>query len=209
MIKIILISFFYFSKLGLSKDLFPPPKRTGFQILKEISNSKSIVKRVKKGEIISVSQVEDQKIKDIKTQILTLYSAALHPKSCQFALKKLSLYENYKDYIGIIKESYYDEQTKRIGLSIESSLLPFHMKMDFKMARMEKPGTYPFSFDKGFLKSLKGQISIHEEKSQCLFLLTAKFKGPDTGINSIILGFFTETAINLGLTNLIRISKTY
>lgn len=207
--KIFLISLIYsltfHPPLASAQDL----KSQGWKTLKRVSGSDSILKRVAKGDVISVAKVESKKEKGQDYQELSVYGAGLHPKNCTFALRKLSLYENYSEYVGVISKSSYDDRTERVTFHIESSLLPFNMIMDFKIPRIKKPGVYPFTFDKGFVKGLRGHINVHQDKNKCLLMVRASFYGPDTGINDTILEFFTQALVKLALNNLIRISKTY
>ena len=207
--KILLISLIYFTNLSWSKVINTQLHNNGYEKLNKLAHSQSIARRVKKGEIVSVAKVESSIIDKMPIQTLKLYGAGLHPKSCRFAMRKLSLYENYHQYVGVIKKSSYNDASQRITFNIDSSLLPFSMIMDFKMARITGKGVYPFTFDKGFLKGLKGQIYIFEEKKTCLLLVKADFQGPETPINNTILEFFSQAIIKLALENLIRISKTY
>jgi hypothetical protein len=209
MAKIVLISLIYFTQFCWSKVPNTALSQDGFMVLERISGSKKISKRVKKDQIISVAKVSDKKIDNMAYQTLSVYGAGFHPRSCLFALRKLSLYENYKDYVGIIKESYYDDTTGRVKFFIKSSLLPFSMRMNFKLPRITKAGLYPFTFDKGFLKDLKGHIHVFEQGKRCLLIITTDFEGPETGINNTILEFFSQAVVKLALENLIRISKTY
>ena len=209
MAKIVLISLIYFNQFCWSKGPNTLLSQDGFKELERVSGSKKISKRVKNNEIIAVAKVFDKKINNSVSQTLSIYGSGLHPRSCQFALRKLSLYENYHKYVGIIKQSQYDDTTGRVKFFIKSSLLPFSMRMNFKLPRITKTGIYPFTFDKGFLKDLKGHIHVFDQDKKCLFILTTDFVGPDTGINNIILEFFSQAVVKLALENLIRISKTY
>jgi hypothetical protein len=206
MIKILLISLIYFNPICWSKLPNTLLSQDGFAVLERISGNKRILKRVKNGEVISVAKVSDKKNKKIEIQTLAVYGAGYHSKSCQFALRKLSLYENYKDYIGIIKKSTYNDDNQRIKLLLESNLLPFSMRMNFKIARIKTVGRYPFTFDNGFLKELKGDIHVYQKDKRCLLLITANYEGPSTTINNTVLEFFSKAVIELSLRNLIRIS---
>jgi hypothetical protein len=209
MTKIVLISLIYFIPFCWSKVPNTLLSQDGFNVLEKISGSKNISKRVLNGDVISVAKVLEKSIDKKTIQILNVYGSGYHPRTCRFALRKLSLYEDYHQYVGIIKKSEYNDTTERVKFFIESSLLPFSMRMNFKLPRITKVGIYSFTFDKGFLKNLKGQIHVFEETERCLFILTAKFEGPDTGINNTILEFFSKAVVKLSLENLIRISKTY
>lgn len=144
-----------------------------------------------------------QKLQELHFQI-----AGLHPKSCRFALRKLSQYERFSDELDFVKKSSYDDKSERIRLLLSSSLLPYNMILHFKIPRIKKPGLYPFEFDDGFLLGLQGKIHVSEHQKRCLFHGTANWKGPDSGINSLVFEFFSSTLGRLAIENLFRFSKT-
>ena len=205
MLKILLISIIYF----IPQTYAGKKESAGPKALKLIFGSKKLTKKILSGTIVAVSNVNGQTKGKESRQHLKLSGAGYHTKSCRFALRKLSLYENYKNYVGVIKESSYQEQKKRVMFKIESGLLPFTMRLNFKLPRIKTPGIYPFSFDRGFLKGLLGKIHVYEYKKKCLFIMTSEFKGPHTGINNYLLEFFSHALTKLTLSNLIRISKTF
>lgn len=143
-----------------------------------------------------------------KQQRLAFHIAGLHPKDCRFALRKLSQYERFKDELDFVKKSEYNDEKGRIHLLLSSSILPFNMILDFKIPRIKSPGLYPFSFEDGFLKDLKGNIHVSEHKNRCLFYGTANWQGEDTGINSLVFEFFSSTLGRLAIQNLFRFSRT-
>lgn len=143
-----------------------------------------------------------------KVQELYFQIAGLHPKDCRFALRKLSQYERFKDELDFVKKSSYDDKEGRIRLLLSSSILPYNMILHFKIPRIKEAGLYQFQFDDGFLLGLKGQIHVSEHKKRCLFYGTANWKGPDTGINSLVFEFFSSTLGRLAIENLFRFSKT-
>lgn len=144
-----------------------------------------------------------QKLQELHFQI-----AGLHPKSCRFALRKLSQYERFSEELDFVKKSGYDDQEGRIRLLLSSSLLPYNMILHFKIPRIKKPGLYPYQFDDGFLQGLTGHIHVSEHQKRCLFYGTANWKGPDTGINSLVFEFFSQALGRLAIENLFRFSKT-
>ncbi len=143
-----------------------------------------------------------------KLQKLNFQISGLHPKDCRFALRKLSQYERFSDELDFVKKSSYDEADGRIRLLLSSSLLPYNMILHFKIPRIKKPGLYHFEFDDGFLLGLKGEIHVSEHEKRCLFYGSAAWKGPDTGINSLVFEFFSSTLGRLAIENLFRFSKT-
>ncbi|WP_372653774.1 hypothetical protein [Halobacteriovorax sp.] len=169
----------------------------------------SVWKKILSGDIYTKSEVKDFKLLKQKKQKLDFFIAGLHKKSCSFALRKLSHYESYKDHIGFIKRSSYDDKNGRVDFLLSSALLPYNMTLNFKIPRLKKVGSYPFIFDKGFLKNLTGTITAINYKNRCLFYTTAHWEGADTGIPNSILGFFSKAMSQLAMENLFRISSTY
>ncbi len=169
----------------------------------------SVVRAVRNGDVYANSDVESFKENNRELQSLTFRIVGLHPKSCRFALRKLSHYESYQNHLDFVKKSTYDEKKQRIRFHLASALLPFDMILDFIIPRIKSPGSYPFMFDKGFLKDLKGTINIYDYKGKCLFFTKADWKGPDSGINDTILEVFSSTLSKISMENLIRISRTY
>lgn len=143
-----------------------------------------------------------------KKQKLNFLVTGLHTKSCTFALRKLSQYENFKHYLSFVKKSTYDDTTQKIRLLLDSYLMPFPMILFFKLPRIKKPGRYPFSFNLGFLKGLTGEIHVSTYENKCLFHTQAKWVGPATKIPDILFEFFTSSLSKLAMGHLFRISKT-
>lgn len=173
--------------------------------------SKKEIKRIiKNNEILHRAHAKDyKKRKKIVWQRLKLKTAGLHKKSCSFALRKLSLYENYSQYVGVIKKSTYSEKRGRIHLLLDAMVLPNAMILEFKIPRITKTGVYPFKFEKGFLKNLIGSIHVSNYKNKCLFFIEAKWRGKHTGFPNYLLELFSSTLITLGMNNLFRVSATY
>ena len=115
--------------------------------------------------------------------------AGLHPKSCSYVLKKLSLYEDYNQFLDFVKTSEYDLFTGEIDFLISHTLLPYDMRLVFKLPRITQPGVYPFSFERGLLLNLKGNIHVINHKNRCLFYTKADWSGPHTGFPNLIFEF--------------------
>ncbi len=164
---------------------------------------KKIVKIIKKGEIYRSAQVDSHD----KLQSLDYKIFGLHPNKCKYALKKLSKYERFHEYLDIVKLSGYDKKKKLIYLYLDSTILPFPMVLNFKIERIEGPGLYKFSFDKGFLKGLKGNIIVKEDGDKCLFHASSYWKGQKSSIPDTIFEIFSETVGELVMKNLFRVSK--
>lgn len=181
-----------------------------FETIPYKTHSPHLVDQLKMGRMIAHSEVQTQKI-DTSTnnQSLDFDIAGLHPKSCAFALRKLSLYETFKDHVGFISHSQYNDQTKEVFFAISSVLLPFDMTLQFKIDRMTKPGLYSFTFDKGFLKGLQGHIHVSEYSNKCFFYSTAQWMGEETRIPNSVFEFFSKTLSLMMMEKLFKISSTF
>lgn len=168
----------------------------------------SLKKKILEGELVAVSEVSDYQKDLLKYQRLNFYVTGLHQKNCSFALVKLSQYENYKNYLNFISISKFDEVKERIHLLLESSILPTRMILNFKIPRINKEGVYPYEFDQGFLKGLKGTISVSTHKDRCFFYTDAYFDGPHTGYPNFVFEFFSQTLSKMAIQSLFRISQT-
>lgn len=173
---------------------------------------KKLKEKILDGEIFSESKVKSSTLveNNIVSQIQELHFtiAGLHPKSCEYALKKLALYENYSSFLDFVKESKYDEATKGINFLLSHPLLPYDMRLLFKLPRIEKPGVYPFEFDIGILKNLKGNIYAIDHNKRCLFFTKADWEGPHTNFPNIVFELFSQTLSKLTMERLFRISNT-
>ncbi len=145
---------------------------------------------------------------DDKTQSLNYLIAGLHKKNCSYAMVKLSQYERYEDFVDFVTKSEYSDSKERIRLYLSHTFLPFNMVLDFKIKRITGPGSYPFQFDAGFLKGLKGMINVSKHKERCLFATTAKWRGPDSGIPDSVFSFFSQALGRLAMERLFRVSET-
>lgn len=152
-----------------------------------------------KSEVVDLAQ---------KRQKLDFLILGLHKKACSRALVKLSQYERYAEFVDFITKSSYDKSSERIRLNLSHTFMPFDMVLDFKLERITKPGTYAFSFDAGFLKGLKGLISISSYKNRCFFATTADWQGPDSNIPNSVFSFFSQALGKLAMERLFRISET-
>ena len=141
-----------------------------------------------------------------KEQQMMLFVSGVHPRNCVRAMRKLSLYENYSQYMEFIKTSRYDEKTQKFTFTVDHALLPFPMIVGFKIPRIKGQGHYPFTFEDGFLKDLKGTVIVKEVGKFCLMGLKADWRGPESKIPNLIFGTFVQTVGKLGLERLIRVS---
>lgn len=165
---------------------------------------KNLKEKIFEGEIFSESKVKSAK----NEQELHFTIAGLHQKSCEYALKKLALYENYSQFLDFVKTSQYDEKTNEINFLLSHTLLPYDMRLIFKLPRIEKTGVYPFSFEQGILKNLKGNIYAIKYQNRCLFYSRADWSGPHTGFPNVIFEFFSQSLAKLSMERLFRISNT-
>ncbi len=143
-----------------------------------------------------------------KSQSLEYFIVGLHKKNCRVALSKLSQYERFEEFLDFVEKSKYNEEQKRITLYLGHILMPFDMILDFQIPRITQPGSYPFRFDKGFLKNLTGEISISQHNDRCLFATQARWKGPKTRIPDRVFGFFSQALGKNAMETLFRISLT-
>jgi hypothetical protein len=173
---------------------------------------KNLKEKILDGEIFSESNVLSSTIdvngKKTENQELHFTIAGLHPKSCEYALKKLSLYENYSSFLDFVKTSQYDKKIGEINFMLSHPLLPYNMRLIFKLPRIDKVGVYPFVFEQGILNNLKGNIYAINHKNRCLFFTKADWSGPHTGFPNLIFEFFSQTLAKMSMERLFRLSNT-
>ena len=198
---------FFINEKSLSQTKVKLPTSFGTPISQELKPfyqlSEGQLEDLLEGDVVSHGQVSTPKDKE---QLLMEFVAGVHPRNCTRAMRKLSLYENYSQYIDFIKQSSYDEKNQKIHFMMDHALLPFPMVLEFKIARITKEGHYPFTFDHGFLKGLQGKVIVKEVGKFCLLSLKTDWRGPETKIPNSIFGTFIQTAGRLGLEHLIRVS---
>ncbi len=170
--------------------------------------NKTVKENILNGEIFSKSQVETFTENGNEMQSLKFVIAGIHPKSCEYALKKLSLYEEYSNFLDFVKISKYDEKTQELDFFIQHSLLPYTMELTFSLPRVKKIGDYPFRFKIGILKDLSGMIYVRNFENRCFFYTTASWKGPYTKIPGFIFEIFSQTLSKISMELLFRISSS-
>lgn len=204
---LILILSFFINERTLAQNKVNLPRGFGNVISEELkpffSPSEGQIEDLLKGEVISTGKVDSPTPKE---QQMFLFVSGIHPRNCTRAMRKLSLYENYHNYMDFIKTSRYDEKTQKFNFSIDHPLLPFPMVVGFKIPRITKEGYYPFTFEDGFLKGLKGTVIVQETGKFCLMGLKADWRGPESRIPNLVFGTFVQTVGKLGLEHLIRVS---
>ena len=181
----------YFKTFSMEKIF--PEKEVSIKIMKVIDSN-----RVYKKSVVDSKD---------KIQSLNYVIAGLHPNKCRKALKKLSRYEKFHEYLDLVKVSGYSEKSKEVYLYVDSALMPFPMSLKFKLDRIKKVGHYHFYFDQGFLKGLKGNIFISEHKNRCMFYSTTYWKGPKSKIPDTIFEVFTETVGELAMKALFKSTR--
>lgn len=178
----------------------PLTKEQRNKISGEKKLSETQIKDLWKGEILSKVQVKTKQ----KIQNLDLWVTGIHPLNCQKALRKISYYEGYPEILSFVKTSEYDDKTQRWKLKIDHALMPFPMFIDFKMERVKSEGTYPFTFEGGFLAGLVGEVKAQEVARKCHLTLTSQWSGPSSKIPDLVFSTFVQTLAELGLKHLIR-----
>lgn len=172
--------------------------------------SNSLNKKIKNGRILTSSKIKTiEEEKEKKFQSFELWTVGLHKKSCKYALRKLSLYENYQDFLTYVDASSYDEKKEIIFLALSAPILPIKFDLFLNIPRIKKEGSYDFSFNHGFLKGLKGKINVSNFKGRCFIETTASWYGPHTGYSSFIFKTFLDTILDLTVKRLFKISTTY
>ncbi len=167
---------------------------------------RSKIKESLKKQIYAKSEVKTFKKKF--EQSLDMLIAGLHKTSCSRALVKISQYERYKDFIDFIKESTYNTKNQEVAFVMDHPFLPFKMNLSFQIQRITKEGLYFFTFNKGFLAGLKGQIHISKKSGRCLFAIKAFWRGPDTEIPDSVLSFFSQALGQRAMERIFHISRT-
>jgi hypothetical protein len=173
--------------------------------LNKLNYSERIRERVNNGEIISYSVVEYQE--DKKIQSFEVYGLGYHKRTCKVAMRKLSAYENYPNYLSIINKSFYDEKKNVLNFQISPPILSNDIDVYIKIDRIKDQGKYPFQFVSGFFTALKGSIELNDYNNKCLFHVTASWSGAYSDIPSPILKLFLEVIIQSGMENLFRVSS--
>lgn len=174
--------------------------------LKEAVKSETIQKSILSDPQVS-SSVSTIRFHNQPGQKMDFWAAGLHPKTCRVALRKLSRYEDYKNYLGFLEESFYFEDIQLVSLRVSTPIFPIKFSLRFEIPRIQKEGVYPFIFKEGFLKDLKGEIHVSEEKDRCFFYIKANWEGVDSGFGNTVLEIFSKAIIKLGMEKMFRISS--
>lgn len=156
------------------------------------------------GNVISWAESEspEKNLQTLHTKVV-----GIHPRTCERGLRKISRYETYQQHVSFVKESRYDDVAKKIYFLFDHALLPFPMVLSFVLPRIERPGSYPFTFTNGIFKDLHGTIKVASVGNRCLYFLEADWQGPSTHIPDMAVGAFAQTLSKMGLEHLIRVSS--
>ncbi len=193
-ISIIYIFFFLCASETLANDL-------NHFINTKWKLSQTQLKYLMEGKVLTTSSVQSQNNK----QSFDLKALAYHTVKCSKALRKLSLLENYKDYISFIQSSTY--HNKLFTLKADHTLLPHPMIIHIIVDRPTKAGKYPFTFPTGIFKGLKGQFEIKEFQNRCLLYAESHYNGVASRFPDLVIEIFSETLSKLGGELLMRKSK--
>jgi hypothetical protein len=181
---------FLFSNILLAKDV----KLSQFYNKYWKITNKSI-EYIKAGKIIVESTVDSHKG---NLQSFDMNVAAMHKKSCAKVIRKLSMYENYDEWISFVKSSTYLEKNRLLTIKADHTLLPYPMVVHIIVDRPKKPGVYKFSFPTGMFAGLTGKFIIKKHGSSCAFYAQSHWNGKETKIPNFIIELFSETLTKLG-----------
>ncbi|MBT4792769.1 MAG: hypothetical protein HON90_14435 [Halobacteriovoraceae bacterium] len=156
--------------------------------------SKSQKKYLLSGEVLAQSQVVDNN----NAQDFTMQVYAYHKKNCHKVIRKLSLLENYSQWVDFIKSSTYQANSHLFTLTADHPLLPFPMLIHIIVERPTKIGTYTFSFPTGIFRGLQGHFEITEQNNRCLLFAKSHWQGQHTKIPNFIIELFSETLSKIG-----------
>ncbi len=162
--------------------------------------SKTQKKYLEQGQILADATVET--IEDKQTFELKVF--AYHRKQCRKVLRKISLFESYKDWISFIHYSTYQEKPNLLTFKANHPLLPYPMIIYIITERPSKKGRYPFTFPSGLFGGLKGYFEITEFNNRCLFFARSNWFGQKTKLPDLVIEIFSETLSQLGGEMLLR-----
>ena len=132
---------------------------------------------------------------------------ALHKKKCTRVLRKLSLLEEYANWIDFIKSSTYKEESHLLTVAADHPLLPFPVTIHIIMERPTKQGHYTFYFPTGIFSGLTGSFEIIEIDKKCFLFGQSSWKGKRTKIPGFVIEVFSEPLSKIGGEILMRKSQ--
>lgn len=137
-------------------------------------------------------------------QTFKMKAMALHKMSCSKVLRKLPMFEEYKNWIGFIKSSTYNEKANLFTLRADHLLLPFPMIVHIVVERPKKEGIYKFLFPTGMFTGLSGEFEIKEINKKCILFAHGYWSGIKTSIPDFIIEVFSETLTKIAGEILMR-----
>jgi hypothetical protein len=147
-----------------------------------------------KNEILVDAKVQSQG----EQQSFTMHVAAIHKTSCVKALRKLSQFEMFSEWISFITHSTYDEKNRLWTVRADHALLPYPMLVHIIVDRPTKTGRYNFVFPTGIFTGLAGHFIIEEIHDQCSFYATSFWQGPHTKLPNFVIEIFSQTLTKIG-----------
>ncbi len=109
--------------------------------------------------------------------------------------------------MSFLKKSEYDEKKQMVFFTIDHSLLPYAMVLNFKLPRIKSESVTPFTFTHGLFKDLKGEIYVQSVGNRCIYFMQATWLGESTQLNASIVEAFAQTLTKIGLEHLMRIAN--
>jgi hypothetical protein len=138
-----------------------------------------------------------------KKQAMNIKIAGAHKKKCPKILRKLSMFDQYKNWVSFIHESKYSAENKLLTIKADHTLLPFPMIVHVIVDKPIKEGTYPFLFPTGIFTGLKGTMYIKQQKEYCAVYSEANWAG-NKKIPDFVVELFSETLSKLAAKALLR-----
>lgn len=200
---------FYFSTLCLGFLGYIDQTYSASDLLSHYTNNRWKISKTQKTYLLNNKILSEAKVlKDNKDEhTFTLRAMALHNRNCKKVLRKLSLLEEYANWIDFIKKSEYDNNSKLFTLKADHPLLPFPMLIHIIVDRPTQEGRYPFSFPTGIFTGLTGSFEIIEINRQCFFYGESFWQGKLTRIPGFVIEVFSETLSKIGGEILMRKSQ--
>lgn len=152
------------------------------------------------GKILSESKVKSPG----KKQDFSLNVMALQNVKCSKILRKISMLENYSEWVSFIKKSTYSEENKLFTIRADHALLPYPMLVHILVSRPTTAGFYPFMFPTGMFHGMAGHFEIKEFDKKCIFYAKSHWNGPKTKIPDFVVELFSETLSRMGGEVLLR-----
>ena len=177
------------------------------KFLKSIKFQQKNVDKAFRGSVQSISKVESYEENGAEFQTLNFRMVGVHPNRCKIALRKISLYEEYSDFISFIKKVEFSEENKKLAFFVDHKLMPYPMVLGINIGRVSRPGSYPYTFDKGLFSGLKGTIVVKDYKRKCLIAIHNSWTGKHTKIPNLVIEIFSQTLMRIGMEKVFRFSR--